>query len=50
MEREDYVRLPHLMPAPPPRDITEAVRDTVTLRPDAPRNRVGRSQTAMYVL
>jgi hypothetical protein len=31
------------------RDITEAVRDTVTVRgvADPPRNRVGRSHTAM---
>lgn len=46
------------MPAPVPksapahRDITEAVRDTVTVRGSTdynPRTRVGRSQTAMYV-
>lgn len=36
---------------PPPRDLTEAVRDTVTLRTvsESPRNKVGRSHTAMYI-
>jgi hypothetical protein len=51
----------HMPPPPPPksdlmppthRDITEAVRDTVTVRgvSESPRNRVGRSHTAMYKL